>query len=701
MDELLTLERTFDSDGTGDRRRYPQPRADAGRAGCGAAPGGRRHRSEVVFPASMSHEIRTPLNGDRHVALCLRDQQLASETRQRWLALSSGESLLTIINDVLDFSKIEAGKLNIESVDFELLPMLFDGLETLSELASTKGLDFIVEADPLLPRYFRGDPTRIRQVRGESGRQRDQVHRQRQGNGDRAWRGLRCPVLRLRFKVSDTGIGIAAMRCRNCSSVSSRPTPAPRANLAAPGWAGDLPPVGRSDGGRSRSAASWARAPRSNSCWRCRSAWRHRSRSSVNRIATVTTGAGGGRRKTNQLDHRNAAGGNGAPGGNRRQRAGSGQGRRTWRFRRGADGRQHAGNGRPRSDARLIRAGGDAGLPVADRTIGIVALTANVTDAHEQTFRAAGMDAFPTKPIEQQALHAALQQVIDARLRQGRICRRCSRLLPKPCRCSRTRARSCAQRYARACRTSCSSWSGWRATWQQRCGRCCTACAPAPAFRRSAAAAVAAADGGGAGQRGTGTRSMPAHSRRGKCCRTDLTRAQQRLSIGAAIAIIRRLQHLPADCPDHESHVCRLPVPAPAGLAGAPAPPIFPFPVSAAPAMLCPMRHTSICAISTITVVSKRDSCRLQLDAALNEQFGATLQGRGGAVGSGRSETSAKPTWAFLSYRPSNDWLLRAGKLRVPVYLHSSNLDVGVTYDMGLLPRECIRCCRPTITRAV
>ena len=85
----------------------------------------------------------------------------------------------------------------------------------------------------------------------------------------------------------------------------------------------------------------------------------------------------------------------------------------------------------------------------------------------------------------------------------------------------------------------------------------------------------------------------------------------------------------------------------------------------------------------------KRDSrFGLQLDAALNEQFGATLQGRVAPSEVDDLKTSAKFTWAFLSYRPSNDWLLRAGKLRVPVYLHSSNLDVGVTYDMGLLPRE-------------
>lgn len=85
----------------------------------------------------------------------------------------------------------------------------------------------------------------------------------------------------------------------------------------------------------------------------------------------------------------------------------------------------------------------------------------------------------------------------------------------------------------------------------------------------------------------------------------------------------------------------------------------------------------------------KRDSrLGMQVDVSLNEHLGATVQGRLAPSEVDDHRWDSKFTWAFVSWRPSNDWLLRAGKLRVPIYLHSPNLDVGMTYDMGLLPRE-------------
>ncbi|MBC7860370.1 MAG: hypothetical protein H7Z39_16675 [Burkholderiaceae bacterium] len=85
----------------------------------------------------------------------------------------------------------------------------------------------------------------------------------------------------------------------------------------------------------------------------------------------------------------------------------------------------------------------------------------------------------------------------------------------------------------------------------------------------------------------------------------------------------------------------------------------------------------------------KRDSILgLQLDAKFTPQWGATVQATLAPSASSDSGWSAKPSWAFLSYRPSNDWLLRAGKLRVPLYLNSENMDVGATFDYARLPAE-------------
>lgn len=77
-----------------------------------------------------------------------------------------------------------------------------------------------------------------------------------------------------------------------------------------------------------------------------------------------------------------------------------------------------------------------------------------------------------------------------------------------------------------------------------------------------------------------------------------------------------------------------------------------------------------------------------QMDASFTTEWNATVQAKlAPALG---IDNRFEPTisWAFLSYRPNNDWLIRAGKLRMPFYLNAENLDVGVTYDAARLPTE-------------
>lgn len=78
----------------------------------------------------------------------------------------------------------------------------------------------------------------------------------------------------------------------------------------------------------------------------------------------------------------------------------------------------------------------------------------------------------------------------------------------------------------------------------------------------------------------------------------------------------------------------------------------------------------------------------VQVDARLNDQF--TLVAQGKVSPSIRNDSGWDPvlTWAFLAWRPNNEWLVRAGRFRVPYYLNSANLDVGVTYDAAQLPPE-------------
>ncbi len=85
----------------------------------------------------------------------------------------------------------------------------------------------------------------------------------------------------------------------------------------------------------------------------------------------------------------------------------------------------------------------------------------------------------------------------------------------------------------------------------------------------------------------------------------------------------------------------------------------------------------------------KRDTVfGAQLDVKITEQFSITLQGKFAPSDKDDKDWAPVLSWAFLSYRPANDWLFRLGKLRVPLYLNSENLDVGITYNMALLPAE-------------
>ncbi len=85
----------------------------------------------------------------------------------------------------------------------------------------------------------------------------------------------------------------------------------------------------------------------------------------------------------------------------------------------------------------------------------------------------------------------------------------------------------------------------------------------------------------------------------------------------------------------------------------------------------------------------RRDSVAgIQLDASITNRFGATIQVKAAPASDNDAKYDATVAWAFLSYRPANDWLVRVGRQRMPLYLHSANFDVGVTYDFARLPTE-------------
>ncbi|MYM36467.1 response regulator [Duganella sp. FT94W] len=380
-------------------------------------------RQKSEFLANMSHEMRTPLAGViGMLGFALRDVQLAAGTREQMLrAQANAQSLLSIINDLLDFSKIEAGKLSIENIDFSLASAVENVVSLFEEQAAAHSVGFTLEFGDGLPQFVIGDPTRLRQVLvnlvgnafkfTQQGMVKMRVERV-PGDGEDN---------RIRFSVSDTGIGIEADAiprlfeqfeqadasttrryggtglglaiCRQLvalmgGTINAVSTPGQGSTFVfeLPLPNGVPPPM----------VPHVPREP-------------HSHQLKVLCAEDFPTNQIIIRMMLEDLGHKVDIAANGA------------LAVKACALTRYdlilMDGRMPEMDGA--TATRLIRSGGPDEAPVRDQELMIIALTANASEEDRSRYLAAGMDDFLTKPIDEDKLHFQLSRAIERQLQRG------------------------------------------------------------------------------------------------------------------------------------------------------------------------------------------------------------------------------------------------------------------------------------------
>jgi PAS domain S-box-containing protein len=122
-------------------------------------------KAKQQFLSNMSHEIRTPMNAIIGFTKVLLKTGLSDKQREYLTAIKlSGDTLIVLINDILDLAKVDAGKMTFEQIPFRLAASVAAMVHLFEAKSREKNLSLVLDYDPRIPEVLLGDPVRLHQI---------------------------------------------------------------------------------------------------------------------------------------------------------------------------------------------------------------------------------------------------------------------------------------------------------------------------------------------------------------------------------------------------------------------------------------------------------------------------------------------------------------------------------------------------------